>query len=133
MADKKPEKTMDEIVNDHKPKNFKFKYIFKDDEFFKELLKSDYDVTELDTICDDKLVDAALQASYQLYDSSIVGKAKEPSFLDNGIIISKKMVTKAGKKLLNLGVAFFTYGGYHYVGIKLIYEKFDIIEIFNSI
>lgn len=133
MAEKKPEKTIGEIVDDHKPKNFKFKYIFKDEEYFKELLKSEYDVMSLDTICDDKLVEAALQAEYQLYDSSIVGKAKEPSFLDNGIIISKKLVTKAGKKLLNLGVAFFMYNGYHYIGIKLIYEKFDIIEIFNSI
>ena len=132
MAEKKV-KTIGEIVEDHKPKNFKFKYIFKDEEFFKELLKSDYDVTTLDTICDDKLVEAALATHYDLYDSSIVGKAKEPSFLDNGIIISKKMVTKAGKKLLNLGVGYFEYNGYHHIGIKLIYEKFDIVEIFNSI
>lgn len=132
MAVKK-EITVQELVETHKPKNFKFKYIFKDEALLQELMSSDYDMGSLDTIEDDKLVEAALSASYIKYESSIVGKAQRPSFLDGGIIISKKMVTKAGKKLLSVGVSNFMYEGYLHIGIKLEYEKFDIIEIFNAI
>ena len=107
----KKEITSQELVESHKPKNFKYKYIFTDETLLEDLMNSGYDMSTLDTICDDKLVDAALST---------------------GVIISKKMVTKADKKLLGVYVGFFHYKSHHVV-IKLQYERFDIIEIFNLI
>lgn len=119
-----------ELVETHKPKNFKFKYIFTDDTLLDELIAEGYDVSSLDTILDDDLVNAALSADYTRYDREIVGKAKNPTIRDDGIIISKKMVTKADKKLLGVYLGFFDYITKHCV-VKLQYERFDIIEIFN--
>ena len=127
----KVELTNEQIVESHKPKNFKFKYLFKDDKMFDELMCSEYDITTLDTICNDDLVNAALATDYNEYERTIVGKAKEPTILDNGVIVSKKMVTKADKKLLGVYIGFFDYNDARYVAIKLIYEKFDILEIFS--
>lgn len=121
-----------DLVESHKPKNFKYKYIFTDESLLKELIDSNYDMSTLDTICDDELVKNALNAEMTMYERNIVGKAKEPSVLDNGVIISKKLVTKADKKLLGVYVGFFHYNSHHVV-IKLRYERFDIIEIFNLI
>lgn len=129
----KIELTAEQIVETHKPKNFKFKYLFKDEELIGELMNSDYDITQLDTICDDNLVNAALEANYQEYQRTIVGKAKEPTVLDNGVIVSKKMVTKADKKLLGVYIGFFSYKESRYVGVKLGYERFDILEIFSLV
>lgn len=124
--------TPQELVETHKPKNFKFKYIFTDESLLEELMNSDYDVTTLDTICDDKLVEAALGAECRLYERTIIGKAKEPTVLDHGVVVSKKMVTKADKKLKGVYIGFFDFHIRH-VLIKLRYERFDIIEIFNLI
>ncbi len=124
--------TPQELVETHKPKNFKFKYIFTDVSLLEELMNSDYDVTSLDTICDDDLVEAALGAECRLYERSIIGKAKEPTVLDDGIIISKKMATKADKKLKGVYLGFFDFHTRHLV-VKLRYERFDIIEIFNLV
>ena len=132
MASNKKELTPQELVESHKPKNFKYKYIFNDDQLLADLMNSGYDMSSLDTICNDDLVEKALQSDFTMYEREIVGKAKEPSILDNGVIISKKMVTKADKKLLGLYVGFFDYNSRHIV-IKLHYEKFDIIEIFNLV
>ena len=132
MASNKKELTPQELVESHKPKNFKYKYIFNDDQLLADLMNSEYDMSSLDTICNDDLVEKALQSDFTMYEREIVGKAKEPSILDNGVIISKKMVTKADKKLLGLYVAFFDYNSRH-IAIKLHYEKFDIIEIFNLV
>lgn len=132
MASNKKTLTPEELVESHKPKNFKYKYIFNDEEFLNELLSSGYDMSSLDTIDDDHLVEAALSTNFTMYERTIVGKAKEPSILDNGVVISKKMVTKADKKLLGLYIGFFDYNTKH-IAIKLHYEKFDIIEIFNLI
>lgn len=132
MASSKETLTPEKLVESHKPKNFKYKYIFNDEEFLSELLSSGYDMSSLDTIDDDHLVEAALSTNFTMYERTIVGKAKEPSILDNGVVISKKMVTKADKKLLGLYVGFFDYNTKH-IAIKLHYEKFDIIEIFNLI
>lgn len=126
------ELTPQELVDTHKPKNFKFKYIFNDESLLNDLMNSDYDITQLDTICDDELVNAALSAECQMYDNTIIGKAKEPTIMDDGVIVSKKMATKAGKKLLGVYVGFFEYKTKRIV-IKLRYEKFDIIEIFNLV
>ena len=130
MASSKKTLTPEELVESHKPKNFKYKYIFNDEEFLNELSSSGYDMSSLDTIDDDHLVEAALSTNFTMYERTIVGKAKEPSILDDGVVISKKMVTKADKKLLGLYVGFFDYDTKH-IAIKLHYEKFDIIEIFN--
>lgn len=132
MASSKKTLTPEELVESHKPKNFKYKYIFNDEEFLNELSSSGYDMSSLDTIDDDHLVEAALSTNFTMYERTIVGKAKEPSILDNGVVISKKMVTKADKKLLGLYIGFFDYNTKH-IAIKLHYEKFDIIEIFNLI
>ena len=132
MASNKKELTPQELVESHKPKNFKYKYIFNDDQLLADLMNSGYDMSSLDTICNDDLVEKALQSDFTMYEREIVGKAKEPSILDNGVIISKKMVTKADKKLLGLCVGFFDYNSRH-IAIKLHYEKFDIIEIFNLV
>ncbi len=132
MASSKETLTPEKLVESHKPKNFKYKYIFNDEEFLNELLSSGYDMSSLDTIDDDHLVEAALSTNFTMYERTIVGKAKEPSILDNGVVISKKMVTKADKKLLGLYVGFFDYNTKH-IAIKLHYDKFDIIEIFNLI
>lgn len=132
MASGKKQLTPQELVESHKPKNFKYKYIFNDDQLLSDLMNSGYDMSSLDTICDDKLVEKALQADFIMYEREIVGKAKEPSILNDGVIISKKMVTKADKKLLGVYVGFFEYNSRH-IAIKLHYEKFDIIEIFNLI
>lgn len=132
MASNKKELTPQELVESHKPKNFKYKYIFNDDQLLADLMNSGYDMSSLDTICNDDLVEKALQSDFTMYEREIVGKAKEPSILDNGVIISKKMVTKADKKLLGLYVGFFDYISRH-IAIKLHYEKFDIIEIFNLV
>lgn len=127
MAEKK---TTKEIIDSHKPKNFKFKYIIKDDELFKELEKIEYDMSSLDTINNDSLVDEALNASFQEYPREVVTSSKKPTQLDDGVLLFKQMTTKTDKKLLNVCVGFFSYDNLRYVCIKFIYEKFDIIEIF---
>lgn len=132
MASAKKELTPEELVDSHKPKNFKFKFIFNDDDLIKSLMDNHYDMSTLDTICDDELVEKALGAEFTMYERTIIGKAKEPSVISDGVIISKKMVTKADKKLLGVYVGFFEHNTKHLV-IKLHYEKFDIIEIFNLI
>lgn len=128
----KKEVTPGELVDSHKPKNFKFKYIFTDPSLLDELIEIGYDVSTLDTICDDELVNAALGAECKRYDREIIGKAKNPTIRDDGIIISKKMVTKADKKLHAVYLGFFNYHTQHVV-VKLEYERFTIIEIFNLI
>ena len=120
----------DEIVESHKLKNFKYKFIFKNDDIIKELESLKYDISSTDTINNDDLTQAALNTSYQYYERDIIGKAKEPTMMDKGVIISKKMVTKADKKLLRIGIGFFNHDNIAYVSIRLVYEQFDIIEIF---
>jgi hypothetical protein len=129
----KVELTSEQLVESHKPKNFKFKYLFKENELIDELMNSDYDITTLDTICNDDLVNAALSVDYVKYERTIIGKAKEPTILDNGVIVSKKMATKADKKLLGVYIGFFNYNNARYVGVKLEYEKFEILEIFGLV
>lgn len=121
--------SMSELVESHKPKNFKFKYIMKDNEL-RMLENENYDISSLDTIHNDELVRCAVYAQYKEYDRGIIGKAKEPTCLEDGIVISKKLVTKSDKKLLSLGVGRFELHNVMYVSIRLRYELFDIIEIF---
>lgn len=129
----KQEVSPSKLVDDHKPKYVKYKYIFKDDTLLEELLKERFDMTTLDTIMNDDLVNAALEASFKEYERDIVGKAKEPTFLDDGIIISKRLITKADKKLLKVYIGFFTYEDTRHVAVKFEYERFVIVEVFNLI
>ena len=130
MASAKKQLSPSELVMSHKPKNYKYRYIIKDDDFLKTLETEQFNMDELDTIHNDKLVQQALQVDYKLYERTIIGKAKEPTIMENGVIVSKKMVTKADKKLQQFGIGFFTYEQLSYVTIRMFYEKFDIIEIF---
>ena len=128
----KPEPTLQELIESHKPKNFKY-YINMSDESLIELEKSGFNMSDLDTIQDPELIQNAMSAVYQMYDRSIVAKAKEPSILENGVMLTKKMATKTDKKLHNVGVGYFTMNGVSYVAIKLVYERFDIYEIFITV
>lgn len=126
----KPNLTTSEIVESHKPKNYKYKYIIKDESMWTELSEQEYDINSLDTIQDDDLVRTALETEFKEYPRELVARAKEPSVMDDGVILSKKMVTKADKKLQNVGLGFFYHDNVKYVCVKLMYERFDIIEIF---
>ena len=122
--------TIPEIVESHKPKHFKYNYIINDDKVWDELIDAGYDIDTLDTIQNDMLVQEALKASYTEYQRETVARAKEPTVFDDGVVLSKKMVTKADKKLLGVLLGFFDYNDIHYIAIKLRYERFDILEIF---
>ena len=123
--------TASELVLSHKPKNFKYRFVIKEESFFQELQQDDFNMDELDTIHDDELVQLALQTNCELYERTVIGKAKEPTIInDQGVIVSKKMVTKADKKLQQFGIGYFDHNQFHYVVIRMYYEKFDIIEIF---
>lgn len=121
--------TLSSIVESHRPKNFKHKYIMSD-ENLRILEKEHFDLSTLDTINNDNITRIAVETPYKEYERTIVGKAKEPTSLEDGIIISKKMVTKSDKKLLSVGIGRFEYDNTNYVSIRLRYEQFDIIEIF---
>lgn len=119
-----------ELIESHKPKNFKYYYIIKDEELITQLQNEHYNFDELNTINNPEIIKAAMNADYQLYERTIIGKAKEPTIMDNGVVITKKMVTKADKKLQQFGVGYFSIGNTQYVAIRMFYEKFDIIEVF---
>lgn len=120
-----------ELVDSHRPKNFKYKYYFKDDEFLKQLESDGFDIFSTDTIKNDELTNKGYNESEWFYfERDILGKAKEPTIIEDGIIISKKMITKADKKLLRIGIGYFNHNDTNYMCVKLEYEKFDILEIF---
>lgn len=125
----KKEKPLTEIVETHKPKNFKYYYYFHDPEDLVRLEQAGYDVSSLDTICNTELTTCARQASFKYYEREIVAHAKDPVVLERGVVMTKKMATKTDKKLSQVGVAFFTLHDVEYVTVKLCYEKFDIYEI----
>ena len=118
------------VVDDHKPKNFKFKYIIKDDDLLKELEDAKYDMSSLDTINDTDLTLAAMNAPFKEYPREVVTSSKKPTQIEDGVLLFKQMTTKTDKKLLNVCVGFFSHNNLRYVCIKFVYERFDIIEIF---
>lgn len=127
----KEKKTISEIVDAHKPKNFKYKFIFTDKSILDELANDNYDFDTLDTINDDDLVDEALKVTeFTTFDRSVVARKKEPKVLDDGVILSKQMVTKVDKKLQCIQLGDFSYKNRKYILIRLVYERFTIIEIF---
>jgi len=119
-----------ELIESHKPKNYKYRFIIHDDSLYKELQDDGYDLDNLDTIHDDELIQAALHAKYKYYDRTIIGKAKEPTRIENGMIVAKKMVTKSDKKLNQIGTSFFTFRDIRYFALRMYYERFDILELF---
>lgn len=135
MATVKKTLTPSEIVDTHRPKRFKYKYYFKDDEFVKQLEEEGFDIMSTDTIKDDAITNMAYNdCEYKYYERDIIKKAKEPSVIEDGIAVSKAMVTKADKKLLNVGIAFFkAETNIEYMVVKLVYEKFDILQLFVKI
>lgn len=124
------QKSFDQIVEDHKPKNFKYYYHFHNPDDLVELEKAGYDIVSLDTIQNPDLIDAAKSAQYKYYERDIVAHAKEPVMLERGVLVTKKMITKADKKLLQVGVGFFSRDNVDYVSMRFCYERFDIYEIF---
>ena len=121
---------INEIIESHKPKNFKYRFIITDESVYDELQSLQYDLSNLDTINDDELIQEALKADYTWYERDVVKRAKEPTIFENGVILSKKMVTKTDKKLFKIGTGFFEFRNLRYVSIRMVYERFDIIEIF---
>lgn len=118
------------VVDDHKPKNYKFKYIIKDDTLLKELEDSNYDLSSLDTINDTDLTVAAMNSVFKEYPREVVASSKKPTQIEDGVLLFKQMTTKTDKKLQNVCVGFFSHNDLRYVCIKFVYERFDIIEIF---
>ena len=127
MAEKK---TLSEIIDDHKPKNYKFKFIIKDESLWKELDDAKYDISSLYTINDTDLTVAALDAPFKEYPREVVAASKKPTQLEDGVLLFKQMTRKTDKKLQNVCVGFFSHNNLRYVCIKFVYERFDIIEIF---
>jgi hypothetical protein len=127
MAEKK---TISEIIDDHKPKNYKFKFIIKDENLWKELEDANYDISSLDTINDTDLTVAALDTPFKEYPREVVAASKKPTQLEDGVLLFKQMTRKTDKKLHNVCVGFFSHNNLRYVCIKFVYERFDIIEIF---
>lgn len=121
--------TGEELIRSHLPKNYKYYVDIKDKTLENELPDSfDWDI--LDTLQRPDLVAAAKEAEYRLYERTTVSSAKKPTVLDRGVVLSKNLATKTDKKLINVGVGFFKCGDLDYVATKLIYERFDIYEIF---
>lgn len=118
------------VVDDHKPKNYKFKYIIKDDALLQELEDSNYDLSSLDTINDSDLTVAAMNSEFKEYPREVVAASKKPTQIEDGVLLFKQMTTKTDKKLQNVCVGFFSHNDLRYVCIKFVYERFDIIEIF---
>jgi hypothetical protein len=125
----KKELSVEEIIESHKPKNFKY-VIIPTEEFRKRIDESGYDKTNLDTINNPEMVAAAIKTQFKEYDRDIIKKAKEPTRLEDGIVVSKQHVTKSDKKLLSFGIGKFEWNGSKYVAFRMKYELFDIIEIF---
>ena len=121
--------TGDELIKSHLPKNYKY-FIHIKDKTLEDELSDDFDWNLIDTIDNSEIVNEAMNATYQLYERETVASAKKPTILDDGVILSKKLATKTDKNLINVGVGFFTYDGFRYVSTKLIYERFDIYEVF---
>lgn len=119
-----------ELVESHAPKNFKYYINLKNDESLKELESLGYDMANLDTICQPELIKHAIDAAYKYYEREVVARAKEPTLMERGVILNKKMATKTDKKLEKVGLAFFDIEDVSYVSVKLCYELFDIYEIF---
>lgn len=125
----KQTKSMSEIIESYRPKYFKH-VIIPTDETLKQLKDESFDLSSLDTIHNDGLVEQATKAKYYEFERDIIKHAKEPTRLEDGIVLSRRMVTKTDKSLAAVGIGRFTYNDVNYVSIRLRYDAFHIIEIF---
>ena len=130
MASPKKILSPTELVQSHQPKNFKYCFDIHDEELLKQLLDAHFDFDTLDTIANPELMNAARNANYKWYEREVVARAKKPTVFANGVILTKKMATKADKKLQRVGLGFFTISDVQYVSVRLCYEKFDIYQLF---
>ena len=124
--------TGDELIRCHLPKNYKYCIDIKDKTLEDEFPDS-FDWSILDTLHKPEVFAIAKEAEYKLYERTTVSSAKKPTELANGVVLSKSLATKTDKKLINVGVGFFKHDNDDYVSIKLIYDRFDIYEIFYLI
>ena len=123
--------TMCDLVETHKPKKVKYKYIITDDKVYDELIDANYDIDTLDTINNDALVREAMLSNFaSVFGREVIGKAKSPTILENGVVFSKSLITKADKKLMSINMSEFMFSGIKHVAIKFNYEFFSILEIF---
>lgn len=122
----------EELIKSHLPKTYKY-YIDIKDVTLEEELDNTFDWEILDTLKRPELVRLAKDIEYTLYERTTVSSAKKPTVLDKGVVLSKNLATKTDKKLINVGVGFFKHEDMYYVSIKLIYDRFDIYEIFALI
>ena len=122
----------EELIRSHLPKTYKY-YIDIKDVTLEEELDDAFDWEILDTLKRPELVRLSKDIEYTLYERTTVSSAKKPTVLDKGVVLSKNLATKTDKKLINVGVGFFKYEDMYYVSIKLIYDRFDIYEIFALI
>jgi len=120
-----------DLVDSHKPKDFKFFFDIKDTTLIQELEVAGYDISSLNTIIDEDLIQAALTSDFtDKYDRDIIGRANEPTIFEDGIIMSKQLITKTDKKLESILKSIFIHNSIGYVAWKYQYERFDIIQIF---
>lgn len=122
--------SLPELIMAHLPKNYKYYLELKNEDDYKILEDEKFDMALLDTINDAELITAAKQKPYKFCERDVVAHAKEPTVLERGVILSKKMATKTDKKLIQVGYAFFEHADVSYVSVLLCYERFDIYEIF---
>lgn len=126
---KKKEIILSELIESHRPKNFKHVFVLTEENMNK-LKEEGYDVSKLDTLHRPDLLKFVPSVTFKEYDRDIIGKAKEPTILGNGLIVSKMMVTKSDKKLLGFDIGEFEYEDNTYVVIRMRYEYFYILEFF---
>ena len=72
----KEKQTPTELVLSHKPKNFKYRFVIKDDALLKSLQEEGFDFDELDTIHDDELVHIAYKRNVSYMNEPLLGKQK---------------------------------------------------------
>lgn len=131
---KKEKPTLDKFIDAHKPKIYKYKFIFHDDEILSNLQDLNYDMQSLDTINNDTLSNLAIESAIsETYERDVISNSKKPTMFDNGLVLAKKMIPKAGKTLEAIHIKYFEYNDTNYVGIIFKYESFDILEIFIMI
>jgi hypothetical protein len=120
-----------QLVESHRPRNFKYFYNFTDESLVQELEKLNYDISSLDLIKDPQLIQVALNAPYtEEFDRTVIGKANQPTVFDDGFVIAKQLITKADKKLQKIVKSIFQHQEVTYVSMKLVYQRFEIIQIF---
>jgi hypothetical protein len=124
--------SLSDLIESHRPKHFNHVYILTE-ENYKKLKEEGYDMSKLDTLHRPDLVSHISSIKFEEHGREIIGKAKEPTILGDGLIVSKMMVTKSDKKLLSFDIGEFMHEDHKYLVIRLRYEYFDILEFFIKV